>query len=129
MTTYVGNDGIVKVSSDSIGELRSWSLEESADTIEDTVMGDTWKSRQSSHKSFSGSADVYWDPDDTAQTALTIGSEVTLKLYPEGDTSGDVELTGSAIVTGLTTSASHDGMVETSFTFEGNGALTKGTVV
>jgi predicted secreted protein len=79
--------------------------------------------------SFSGSLDVFWDETDTSgQGALTIGSEVTLNVYPEGDTSGDTYYTGSAIVTGVSRSASFDGLIEASISVQGNGALTSTTV-
>jgi predicted secreted protein len=75
--------------------------------------------------SFSGSLDVFWDETDTSgQGALTIGSEVTLNVYPEGDTTGDTYYTGSAIVTGVSRSASFDGLVEASISVQGTGALT-----
>ena len=79
--------------------------------------------------SFSGSIDVFWDETDTSgQGALTIGSEVTLNVYPEGDTAGDTYYTGTAIVTGVSRSASFDGLVEASVSVQGTGALTSTTV-
>ena len=79
--------------------------------------------------SFSGSIDVFWDETDTSgQGALTIGSEVTLNVYPEGDASGDTYYTGSAIVTGVSRSASFDGLIEASVSVQGTGALTSTTV-
>ena len=89
MATHKGSEGTLKVGSDSLAEIRSYSLEESADTLEDTSMGDSARTYKSSLTSFSGSVDVFWDETDTAQNALTIGSEVTLNVYPEGDTAGD----------------------------------------
>jgi len=84
---------------------------------------------KSSLTSFSGSLDVFWDETDTSgQGALTIGSEVTLNVYPEGDTSGDTYYTGTAIVTGVSRSASFDGLVEASVSVQGTGALTSTTV-
>ena len=72
---------------------------------------------------------MLWDETDTTgQGALTIGAEVTLNLYPEGDASGDVYYTGSAIVTGRTINSSYDGLVEMSISVQGNGALTQTTV-
>ena len=41
MATKSGKDGLVKVSSNTVAEVRNWTLDLSADTIEDTVMGDT----------------------------------------------------------------------------------------
>jgi len=129
MATHKGSEGIVKVGTDSVSEVRSYSIEETADTLEDTSMGDSARTYKSSLTSFSGSLDVFWDETDTAgQGALSIGSEVTLNLYPEGDTSGDTYYTGTAIVTGVSRSASFDGLIEASISVQGNGALTSTTV-
>jgi predicted secreted protein len=129
MATHKGSEGIVKVGTDSVSEVRSYSIEETADTLEDTSMGDSARTYKSSLTSFSGSLDVFWDETDTTgQGALTIGSEVTLNLYPEGDTSGDTYYTGTAIVTGVTRSGSFDGLVEASISVQGTGALSQTTV-
>lgn len=128
MATHKGSEGTVKVGSNAVAEIESYSLEETADTLEDTSMGDSARTYKSSLTSFSGSLDVFWDETDTSgQGALTIGSEVTLNVYPEGDTAGDTYYTGSAIVTGVT-SASFDGLVEASVSVQGTGALTSTTV-
>jgi hypothetical protein len=129
MATHKGSEGIVKVGTDSVSEVRSYSIEETADTLEDTSMGDSARTYKSSLTSFSGSLDVFWDETDTTgQGALTIGSEVTLNLYPEGDTAGDTYYTGTAIVTGVTRTGSFDGLVEASVSVQGTGALTQTTV-
>ena len=130
MATHKGSEGIVKVgSSNVVAEIRSYSIEESADTLEDTSMGDSAKTYKASLTSFSGSLDVFWDETDSSgQGALSIGSEVTLNVYPEGDTAGDTYYTGSAIVTGVSRTASYDGLVEASISVQGNGALTESTV-
>lgn len=130
MATHAGSEGTVKVGSNAIAEIRSYSIEESADTLEDTSMGDTARTYKPSLTNYTGSVDVLWDETDTTgQGALTIGAEVTLNLYPEGDASGDVYYTGSAIVTGRTITGTYDGLVEMSITVQGNGALTESTVV
>jgi len=129
MATHTGSEGTVKVGSNAIAEIRSFSIEESADTLETTTMGDTARTYSSSLTNFTGSVDVFWDETDTSgQGALTIGAEVTLNLYPEGDTSGDTYYTGTAIVTGRTINSSFDGLVEMSITVQGSGALTETTV-
>ena len=129
MATHKGSEGTVKVGSNAVAEIRSYSLEESADTLEDTSMGDSARTYKSSLTSFSGSVDVFWDETDTSgQGALTIGSEVTLNVYPVGDASGDTHYTGSAIVTGVSRSASFDGLIEASVSLQGNGSLTSTTV-
>ena len=74
--------------------------------------------------------DGFWDETDTlGQVALIVGAEVTLNLYYAGNTSTKKYLTGTAVITGVSISGEHEGMLEASFTFEGNGALTEATVV
>lgn len=129
MATHAGSEGTVKSGSDAIAEIRSYSLEETADTLEDTTMGDASRTYLPSLKTFSGSVDVFWDETDTnGQGSFTVGSSVTLAIYPEGDTTGDTYYSGSAIVTGKTITGSFDGMVEATFTLQGTGALTETTV-
>lgn len=129
MATHTGSEGTVKVGSNAIAEIRSFSIEETADTLEDTTMGDTARTYKSSLTSFTGSVDVLWDEtDSTGQGALTIGAEVTLNMYPEGDTSGDTYLTGTAIVTSRSINSTFDGLIEMSISVQGTGALTTTTV-
>ena len=129
MASHIGRDGIVKVGAATVAEVKSFSIEESADTVETTKMTDTARSHAITLTSFSGSLDCFWDETDTTgQGALTIGASVTLALYPEGETAGDTFYSGTALVTGVSRSASFDGMVEASISVQGTGALTADTV-
>ena len=127
MATHTGSEGTLKVGANTIGEIRSFSISESADTLEDTSMGDVARTYKSSLTTFTGSVDVFWDEADTGQMAMTVGASVTFSAYPEGATAGDKYYTGTAIVTGLTINSSFDGMVEASITLQGTGALTLST--
>lgn len=131
MATHTGSEGTVKVGANAIAEIRSYSVEQTGDTVEDTTMGDAWRTHKTTLKSWTGSVDVYWDETDTTgQGALTVGSSVTMNFYPEGATAGTSEtyLTGTAIVTGVTVTASFDGMVESTLSVQGVGALTSATL-
>jgi hypothetical protein len=129
MATFAGSGGIIKIGSNAVAEVRSYSIDETMDTLEDTAMGDTSRTYKASLKTFSGSADVFFDDTDTTgQGALTVGSTGTLSILMEGDTSGDHNLSGSILVTGRTITGSFDGLVEASITFQGTGALTEATV-
>lgn len=129
MAVHKGSEGTVKVGSNAVAEIRSYSLEETGDTLETSTMGDVSRTYVPSLTSWSGSVDVYWDETDTTgQGALTVGAEIVLNVYPEGDTSGDTFYTGSAIVTGVSKNASFDGLVEASISVQGTGALTSSTV-
>lgn len=128
MATHLGKEGTVQVGSNSIAEIRSFSIDETVDTVEDTSMGDAAKTYLASIKDFSGSVDVIYDESDTnGQTALAVGAAVTLNFAPEGASTGDVKLTGDAIVTGKSISSSFDGLVEASISVQGTGVLTTTT--
>jgi predicted secreted protein len=129
MATFSGSDGVVKIGNSVLAEVRSWSVDQTGDTNEDTVMGDTWRTHKPSLKSWSGSADVLFDDTDTnGQTACVLGTEITVSFQMEGNSTGDHRLRGTAIVTGKTVNTSYDGLVEASITFQGTGALVEGTV-
>ena len=129
MGIHRGSEGAIKIGSNQIAEVKSYSLDESADTIETTSMGDAARTHLSSLTSFSGSVDCMWDETDTnGQTALAVGSTVTLLWYPEGSDSGDTYYSGSVIVTGKNITGSFDGLVEASIAVQGSGAITTATV-
>ena len=127
MATFKGSDGVVKAGGNAIAEIRSFSVEQTADTIEDTKMGDTARTYKSSLTSFTASIDALFDDTDTAQTAMTIGAELAFLFQPEGSSTGDYQLSGTGIVTGISQSQSYDDLVKRSFTVQGTGALTIGT--
>tara|TARA_R110000824_G_scaffold214086_3_gene400375 strand:- start:1265 stop:1654 length:390 start_codon:yes stop_codon:yes gene_type:complete len=129
MANHKGSEGVVKIGANTISEVKDWSLSETADTIEDTTMGDVARTRQPSLTSASGSLSCFWDETDAnGQIALQAGTEVALKLYPEGATTGDYFASVQAIITSQDASASMDGMVEATFSWESNGAVTWATV-
>jgi len=127
MATHTGSEGLIKIGANTLGELRSYSLETTGDTIEDTSMGDSVRSYKTGLTSWTGTASLYMDELDTAQISLTVGSEITVSFYFEGATAGDKYYTGTAIVTGKSVSASFDGLVESEISFQGTGTLTLST--
>jgi hypothetical protein len=130
MATYSGTDGVIKIGASGLmAEVRSFSVDQTADTNEDTVMGDSWRTHKASLKSWTGSADVLWDDTDTTgQGACVIGAEIAVSFQVEGNSAGDNKLSGSAIITGKTVNITYDGLVEASITFQGTGTLTEGAV-
>jgi len=129
MATHKGSEGTVKVGANAVAEIRSFTITETADTIEDTSMGDSARTYLPSLTNFTGDLSVLWDETDTdGQAAMTVGSSITFAVYPEGDASGDTYLSGTAIVTSKSVTASYDGLVESSISVQGTGALTTTTV-
>ena len=127
MANHLGREGVVKLSSTTVGELRNYSLSQASDVVEDSVIGDTFRTRKPTLKTWSVSGDVYWDLADAGQIACTIGSSVTVNLYPMGTTTATY-YTGGGIVTKFDVTAAFDGMVDGSISIEGNGALAVATV-
>ena len=125
MATHSGSSGLVKVASNTVAEVTSWSLDQTNTLIEDTAMGDSARTYLAGLDEASASVECFWDETDTGQQALDPGSQVTLVLYPEGVVSGDTYFTGTALVTSKTVNTPFDGMVETSFAATFSGAVTE----
>jgi hypothetical protein len=142
MATLTGNNGAISINGIAVLAVRNFSIEMTRDTIETSVMGTDVRTYVSGMSSFSGSADVYFDPDtattgfDAAETTfnptagLVGATGVTGKFYIELDATGtnvDQAFTGTIIVTGYTVTSSMDGMVEASISFQGSGAVAYST--
>jgi hypothetical protein len=144
----VGNNGVVRVSTSSsaitwttpgtsaptggtaVGEIRSYSIESTADTIETSVMSNDSRTYVKGMSTWSGNADVLFDGTqfnliNPNASASTVGSSpIYLVVYPEGEAgSTDKLIGGSVIITGFTINASYDGLIEASISFQGNGPL------
>lgn len=129
MAIATGQSGIVKVALangtvNSVGEIRSFTIETSADTIESTTMGDTARTYLQGLSTGTVSIDAYWDEDDQNMQLLDERASVIFEIYPTGETAGQENYSGSGIVTSKSISASFDGMVEASFTIQISGAVT-----
>ena len=128
MATHHGKEGVVKAGGTAIGELTGFMLETTADVVEDTQLSDATKSFLAGRTSFSGTLEMSYDETDSPQQTLTVGSSIAFILLPEGATSGDESFTGTGIVTGMSVTNGMDAVVTRSVTFQGTGALTRGTV-
>lgn len=128
MANHSGHEGVVKIGSNTIAEVTSFSMDQSAAVIDNTELADTWTTHIAGQNSWSGSVECHWDETDTnGQVALTIGASVTLNLYPEGATTGDKYWSGTATVNSLSVSSASGSTVQASFSFTGNGVVTLST--
>jgi predicted secreted protein len=133
MATKTGASGIVKVqvsgtSVAAVGEVRSFTFEGSADTIEDSVMGDTARTYKQGLATNTVSIECYWDEADAQQLILDERADVDFEIYPTGNGSGETFFSGGGIVTSRNISGAFDGMVEASFTIQCSGAVTEAQV-
>ena len=132
MATKTGASGVVKVQVSGttvavVGEVRSFTFDGSADTIEDSVMGDSIRTYKQGLKTNTVSLDVYWDEADAQQLILDERASVDFEIYPTGTGSGEKYYSGGGIVTSRSISAAFDGMVEASFNIQCSGAVTEAT--
>lgn len=144
MATLTGNNGVIKIDNaagtpTALAAVRNFSIEITSDTIEKTTMSNDTRQYFKGLSSWSGSADIYFDPAEypTSNSGLValnptgattgtpwraVGSDpLTLEAYLDGTS---YKFSGEIIVTGFTVNSSMDGMVEASVSFQGSGALT-----
>jgi predicted secreted protein len=141
MATFTGQAGMIKIGSDIVGELRSFTIEQTQDTVETTstqAAGDSSQAVSRTYKpglsTYTITGDVYFDGDDTAQAAIeggldaaAVDAALTFKVYPAGGSSADgTAFSGDAVLTSFSVSSSVDGAVEASFAAQGTGDLTIG---
>ena len=127
MAVTKGSAGVIKSGATTIGEVKSYSIDQTANTIDTTQLSDSAQTFVAGLTSFSGSCDVFWDPDDTGQSSVGVGSSVTLNLYPEGTATSSTYYSGSVIITGVSRSGAIDGTVDATISFQGSGALAETT--
>lgn len=129
MPTATGNSGALDFGGTAVTELKAWSLDEAAEQIDDTAMGDTNKTSKSGLPSASGSIEVHYDEDDAVQEAMDAGVEGALVLYPKGDSSGEPRITLTVQITGRSTSGAIDEILPQTFNFAiASGAVVRDTV-
>lgn len=136
---HTGSQGTVYVGGTPVASVRSFSIEETQETVDATVMnsgGVAFRTNKPTFKAWSGTLDVYWTVDEsvdingnldanvTEGNTLAPGStEVTIIFYPAGDSSYELGYEGNCLVTSRTISASVDGMIESSISVVGTTAL------
>ena len=128
MATHHGKEGVVTAGGTAVGELTGFTIETTADVVEDTALTDATKSFVAGRTSFSGTLEMSYDESDSPQQTLTVGSSISLILLPEGNASGDEKFSGTGIITGMSVNNSMDAIVSRTVTFQGTGALTRATV-
>jgi predicted secreted protein len=134
MTTYIGNNGVVKTAADgdtvaALTEITSFTVESTSDVIETSAMGSLARTYKAGMNTFTLTFAFLYDPADAEQERLTVvGTDIDFEVYPQGTTEGASEdknyFSGGAIVTGATIETTVDGVVTMNVTAQGSGALT-----
>lgn len=128
MATFKGKDGAVYIEGVVVAEVRSFSLTETANEVDTSVMNTDWTKVDTTQNSWEAAMEMFWDPDDAGQIGVVLGDKVTVDLYPQGNATTLVKRSGSCLVTQIETSQSHDNIVEANVTLKGDGILSKEVV-
>lgn len=127
MTVTQGTSGYfwagVLGSGASVGEISSWTLNETADTVDVSVFGDRWKDFVNGSVSFSGSISGFFDCSDTGQGAVMDSLEDGTVIEAYFFWNGTKYKYGSCYVTGVTIEDTHSGVATFSADLQGTGEL------
>ncbi len=137
MATYTGHSGVVSVGGDIVAEVKDFSIEITANTVDATTLVGAssddlgWTRTKIANRSWSVSINCFFD--DTASgngqvdainninqsTAAMLGNAgVTISCTAGGDT-----YSGQVHITSFSKTVSGDGLIEAAFTATGQGAL------
>jgi len=125
MPTATGNSGSLSFAAGAITELKTWSLDESAEPIDDTAMGDANKTSKAGLPGATGNIEVHYDQADAVQESMDAGASGVLILFPKGNTSANPRITLTVQITGRGTSGAIDEILPQTFNY----ALSSGAVV
>ena len=127
--TYRGQDVVIKTGGTQIENLKTVTLESSVNLMEKTVIGDAARTRVAGLEDYNLSFECFLDSGGTAQASLVEGAEFSWEGYFEGDATGRLKLSGTAIVESVSLSAEVEGIVGKSVSAVNNSAdgLVRGT--
>lgn len=134
MATYTGHSGVVSVGGNAVAEVKDYSLEITANTVDATTLNNTadagWTRSKVVNRSWTVSINCFFDDASTngqiemqnemmqAATAMLANDGVTISCAGGGQT-----FSGSVLITSISETVSGDGLIEVSFTATGLGAL------
>ena len=122
MSSYTGCNGTITIDGATIIELTGFTIEEATETIQEPIMdGNCSVDVEAGNKSWSGSIEAFFDPDDLGLSPLENGATVAAVFTPiSGYT-----ITGLILITAISMPVETDGMITQSFSFEGKGTPVK----
>jgi len=136
MATHTGHSGVVTVGSNIVAEVKDFSIEITANTVDATTLNAAaadagWTKTKVTNRSWSVSINCFMDDGaangqidmvnniNQSVTAMLANAGVSISCAAGGDT-----FAGDVLITSMSESVSGDGLVEVSFTATGLGALT-----
>lgn len=130
MSVYTGDEGLVKAGENPVAEVTQFSLQGSVTMHDKTAMGATGKQHKPGKiQDWSGSLTYRHDPEDPGQSEISLGAELTLELYPQGDTEGNEMITAAVVVSNHPIDVAMDSLTEKQINFNVQGRPDFGEVV
>jgi hypothetical protein len=125
MAVLTGKDGRVKIGATSdtaVGNVNSWTLNESADEYPGKHLGVDYTTRITGHTDWTAALDVDLDESDSELTdLLSVGAAATVYLYTDEDSAKG--RTGAGVVLNFTKTVSGAAKNNVTINIGGNGAL------
>lgn len=128
MAVMAGVDGIVKLGTNQIGYIDTWSITRTQNTGETSQLGKRDQEYIPTNRNWSGSFSGSFDYEDAAQKSVIdqlIDDGVGTVLKCSFVCNADLTLSGSIIVTSVAIGASHGDKITLSINFQGTGPLGK----
>jgi predicted secreted protein len=131
MASYEGSNGAVKLldgtgTLTAVAQVRTWSITVARDTVEDTSMGDSYRTYKKGLQNWSGTMDIVYDDTTSSEVNSAVSPDtdtvITGEFYPDASVV-TTKFAGELIVTSFAITASYDGLVTASVAFQGTGAL------
>lgn len=123
-----GLAGVLKISTNTVGQVQNIKVGTKIELASKAVMGDTWETFLAGLSTGQLTADCLLDPaDTTGQEAMTLGASATLNAYPQGTATGKKYLIVPIIIESIDVDIPMNGAVKRSFSARVNAAVSWGT--
>lgn len=126
MGVIKGYAGSVKVGATptTVGEVKSFTINQSADVQETSSLGNQWATNTTTLKRWTASFEANFDISDTGQLQVRPGSTVDGVFYVGGTSgAGNVSYTGTLVIESMDITNDVAGIVTASFSGQGTGEL------
>lgn len=128
MANYQGNNGTVKIKSGSdtltaVADVRSWSVTMTREVVENTAMGDDFRTYLKGLQSYSGSMEIVYNDSESSVVDTAINPDtdaaVQVEFYADAVNTTTAKFVGTVIVTSFAVTNSYDGLMTATVEFQG----------
>lgn len=129
MARHVGNNGAVYSGATEVGCITAWDWTQTQSSIDTTCMKDTETSNIAGRSSTTGNISMNLNDGDTGQATVVVGASLTLKLYMDGETTGDLYDEVTATIDSVSKSVANDSVVTLQCAWTASAPMTRDNAV